>query len=90
MPDGLVNVPFRWSGVDGYYYLRRGEGPEELESAWNHILDTADAVTLIAHAHLSCLDDARFAALDRILGRLATDPAITVLTAGEAAGRRAG
>ena len=33
--EGIVQVPFRWSGVDGFYYLRSGQGPTDLEQAWN-------------------------------------------------------
>ena len=75
-------MPFRWSGVDGFYYLRSGKRPADLQRAWNALLDKADFVTLIAHAGISCVDDDRFAALDRILERVAT---MDVVTAGQIA-----
>lgn len=90
LPEGIVHVPFRWSGVDGYHYLQRGDGPEALLAAWTALLDKAEFVTLIAHAHLSCLDDDRFAALDAVLTRLSSDDACHVVTAAEAATAVAG
>ena len=89
--EGIAQIPFGWRGVDGYYYLARGEGPAEVEAGLGALVDRArddgsgGFATLICHAFLSAVDDARFAALTRVLERVASDPGITAVTAGDLA-----
>ena len=94
LPEGLAQVPFRWEGVDGYYYLAlhpdSPEAPAELEAGFGALIDEAVTaggfVTLICHAFLSAVRDDRFGALRSVLEQIVRDPAVTAVTAGEAAG----
>ena len=89
LAERIAHVPFRWSGVDGYHYRQLEASPRELEAAWSRLLDrvieTGGFLTLIAHASISGMDDQRFAALDRVLGRAATDDRLVVVDGRSAA-----
>jgi peptidoglycan/xylan/chitin deacetylase (PgdA/CDA1 family) len=93
LAEGIAQVPFDWHGVDGFYYLALHpddpEAPVHLEAGFGELLDRAIAhdgfATLICHAFLSAVDDARFAALTRVLERVVADPALRPVTAGGAA-----
>jgi peptidoglycan/xylan/chitin deacetylase (PgdA/CDA1 family) len=84
LPDGLVNVPWRWDMVDHWqYHMRtdRAVGPPDLADIWLRFVDAAvergELVTFIAHPRTSGLDDDRFAAFERVVRRVVDDGRIT-------------
>ena len=92
LPAGLAQVPFVWSAVDGFYYLRPAPvDPATVRDGWLRALDGAVArrglFLLICHAFITGVDDARLAALDAVVRAAASDDRITILTAGEVAER---
>jgi peptidoglycan/xylan/chitin deacetylase (PgdA/CDA1 family) len=90
LPSGLVQVPFRWSHVDGFHYLApEAASPSDLRDRWLASLErTARAGGLflvICHAFLTGVDRARLAALDAVLAAAVADPRISLRTVGEVA-----
>jgi peptidoglycan/xylan/chitin deacetylase (PgdA/CDA1 family) len=90
LPSGLAQVPFVWSGVDGYHYLR----PEPVEPAavraqWlqalERVAERGGLFLLVCHAFVSGVDEARLATLNDVLRAAVADPRVTVHTAGEIA-----
>lgn len=74
LPSGLVHVPWRYAMVDSVQYLRprgRAPAPEALQARWCAVLDQLAAqratTTLVLHAYVSGVEDARFAAARRVL-----------------------
>jgi peptidoglycan-N-acetylglucosamine deacetylase len=74
LAPGLAHVPWREDMVDSIQYLRhpvRPRTPAEMEAQWRAGIDRAaqsgETVTLVAHAFVSGVDDARFAALRNAL-----------------------
>ena len=68
LAPGLVHIPWRYSMVDSIQYLRhpvRARTPGELEASWLAAIDrTAKrgaTITVVIHAHVSGVDEARFA-----------------------------
>lgn len=93
LEEGIAQVPFSWKGVDGYYYLALHpddpDAPAKVEAGFGSLIDrvvsTGGFTTLISHAFLSAVDGDRFVALTRVLERVAADPAVEAVTAGQAA-----
>ncbi len=90
LPSGLAQIPFVWSGVDGFHYLRpEPADPVAVRAQWlqalERVADHGGLFLLICHAFVSGVDDARLRALGDVLGAAATDPRIDVRTAGEIA-----
>jgi peptidoglycan/xylan/chitin deacetylase (PgdA/CDA1 family) len=74
LAPGLAHVPWRDEMVDSIQYLRhpvRARTPDEMEALWRAGIDGAaergETVTMVAHAFVSGVDDARFAALRNVL-----------------------
>ena len=91
LPSGLAQVPFVWSGVDGFHYMRPDPVPPAyVRDGWLAALARAaergGLFLLICHAFLTGLDDDRLAALDAVMATARADDRITVRTAGEIAG----
>jgi peptidoglycan/xylan/chitin deacetylase (PgdA/CDA1 family) len=92
LPSGLVQVPFVWSAVDGFHWLRDApERPDAVRDRWLAALDRAAAsgglFLLVCHAHVTGLSEERTAVLDAVLAAACRDPRVTVCTAGEVARR---
>ncbi|MBI1814707.1 MAG: polysaccharide deacetylase family protein [Deltaproteobacteria bacterium] len=92
LPSGLAQVPFAWTGVDGFYYLRpEPVDPVLVRDRWLHALnDTAAHGGLfltICHAFITGVAEARLAALGAVMSAARADERITILTAGEIAQR---
>jgi peptidoglycan/xylan/chitin deacetylase (PgdA/CDA1 family) len=94
LAPGLVHVPWRYSMVDSVQYLRRPGGPiapAELATCWRTAIDraasTGATVTLVAHAYVSGVDDARFEALRSVLEHACLRGDVEVVTAGQIANR---
>ena len=92
LAPGLAHVPWREEMVDSIQYLRhpvRPRTPQEMEALWREGIDRAatagETVTMVAHAFVSGVDDARFEALQNVL-RYAGDR-VDVVTALEAANK---
>ena len=90
LPSGLAQVPFVWSGVDGFHYLRpEPADPATVRAQWLQALDRAaergGLFLLICHAFVSGVDEARVAALGDVIRAAIADPRVTVRTAGEIA-----
>lgn len=73
LASGLAHVPWRNSMVDSRQYLRNETppSPAELATRWKQMLDHAAerhcTMTLVIHAWVSGVDDARFAAVREVL-----------------------
>lgn len=90
LPSGLAQVPFVWTGVDGFHYLRpEPADPALVRDTWLRALDRTAArgglFLTICHAFITGIDDARVATLDAVMGAAVSDARVTVLTAGEIA-----
>ena len=70
----IVNVPFVWPGVDGYWYLRdEPENPATVEAAWRKALGADSLFLTICHPEITGIDEGRLAALDAIVGAAKAD-----------------
>ena len=90
LPGGLPQVPFVWSGVDGFFWLRdEPVPPADVERQWLAALDKAAArgglFVLVCHAHITGLDVRRSAALGAVMARAVADPRVSVRTVGQVA-----
>lgn len=92
LPSGLVQVPFVWPGVDGFYYLARNPpaDPAAVRDAWLAALQRAIArgglFVTICHAFLSGVAPARLAALEAVISA-AQDAGVEICTVGQVADR---
>lgn len=75
LTGGLAHVPWRHAMVDSIQYLRHPDGPRTpaaLQARWLHTLarlaEARATTTLVLHAHVSFVDDARFAVARQVLG----------------------
>lgn len=90
LAGGLPQIPFVWSGVDGFHYLRDAPAdPADVQARWLARLErTAEQgglFLLICHPHITGIEPARVAALGAVIARAVADPRIAVRTAGEVA-----
>ncbi len=70
--ETIVNVPFVWPGVDGYWYLRdEPADPAVVEAAWRKALGKPSLFVTICHPEITGLDEARLAVLDAIVAEAA-------------------
>jgi len=73
LPNGLINVPWRWSMIDAIHYSISTSGfrePARLADYWRSVIANipeGGLLTIIAHAHVSGLDQDRLAALRNVL-----------------------
>jgi len=91
-PD-LAHVPWRYAMVDSIQYLRhpvRPRTPAELEESWLAAIDrTADSrgtTTVVIHAFVSGVDEARFSVVRNVLTR-ARERGMEIITAHALANR---
>jgi peptidoglycan-N-acetylglucosamine deacetylase len=89
-PSGLVQIPFVWTAVDGFYYLRdQPVDPGEVRDTWLRALkrttEHGGLFLTICHAFITGVDDARLAVLDDVMRAARADERIAVRTAGEIA-----
>jgi len=92
LPSGLAQVPFVWTGVDGFHYLRpEPTDPGRVRDTWLQALERTAArgglFLTICHAFITGIHDARLAALDAVMRAAVSDPRVTLLTASEVAQR---
>jgi peptidoglycan-N-acetylglucosamine deacetylase len=92
-PD-LAHIPWRYAMVDSIQYLRhpvRPRTPAELEAAWLAEIERAASrgsmTTLVIHAFVSGVDDARFAVVRNVLTHARKRGDIDIATAGVVAER---
>jgi peptidoglycan-N-acetylglucosamine deacetylase len=90
LPSGLAQVPFVWSGVDGFHYLRPEPAqPAAVRAQWlqalERVADHGGLFLLVCHAFVSGVDEARVAALGDVMRAAVADARVTVRTAGEIA-----
>jgi len=90
LPSGLAQVPFVWTAVDGFHYLRaEPAAPSEVRDTWlrslARIAERGGLFLLICHAFLTGVDDARLAALDAVMEAAVSDERLVIRTAGEVA-----
>jgi peptidoglycan/xylan/chitin deacetylase (PgdA/CDA1 family) len=86
----LVQVPFVWPGVDGFYYLRDAQtDPKVVADRWKEALRKSvqrrGLFVLICHAFLTGIDPARLAALEDVMVAALRDENVELCTAGEVA-----
>jgi len=89
LAPGLAHVPWRYSMVDSIQYLRHHERPRtpaELQASWLAMIDRAAAtgstMTLVIHAFVSGVDEARFEVVRTVLTHAAQRRDLVVCTAG--------
>ena len=90
LASGLAQVPFTWTGVDGFHYLRPEPArPAEVRDAWLGVLarvaERGGLFVLVCHAFVTGVDDERLAALDAVIAAARVDPRIQIRSAGEIA-----
>jgi hypothetical protein len=90
LPSGLAQVPFVWTAVDGFHYLRpEPADPAEVRAQWMRTLaavaERGGLFVLICHAFITGVDEARLAALGDVMRAAVADPRVAVRTAGEVA-----
>jgi peptidoglycan-N-acetylglucosamine deacetylase len=88
LAPGLAHLPWHEDMVDSIQYLRhpqRPRTPAEMEALWRAGIDRAaasgDTVTLVMHAFVSAVDDARFAVLRSVLEYASGRPDLEIVTA---------
>lgn len=94
LAPGLAHVPWREAMVDSIQYLRhpvRPRTPAEIEASWIEAIDRTAAsggtTTVVIHAFVSGVDDARLAAVRNVLTHARRRGDLDIVTAGELAGR---
>ena len=92
LPSGVAQIPFVWPAVDGFYYLRpTPTDPGIVRDAWlralTRVAESGGLFLTICHAFITGIDETRLAAIDAVMRAAAADTRITILTAGEIAGR---
>ena len=90
LPSGLAQVPFVWTGVDGFHYLRpEPADPEAVRAAWLRALaqvaERGGLFLLVCHAFVTGVDEMRRAVLGDVLRAATNDTRLSVRTAGEIA-----
>jgi len=90
LAPGLAHVPWRYSMVDSIQYLRHHERPRtpvELQESWlamiEHAAATGSTMTLVIHAYVSGVDDARFDTISKVLTYAAKRKDLVLCTARE-------
>jgi peptidoglycan/xylan/chitin deacetylase (PgdA/CDA1 family) len=88
--SGLVQVPFVWSAVDGFYYLRQPAAePATVRDTWLRALERSiepgGLFVLICHAFITGVDPARLAALESVIHAAVTDGRVRIRTVGDVA-----
>jgi len=94
LATGLAHVPWREAMVDSIQYLRHPVRPRtaaEIEASWKDAVDRTAAsggtTTVVIHAFVSGVDDARFDAVRNVLTHARRRGDVDIVTAGELAGR---
>ena len=94
LAPGLAHVPWRYAMVDSIQYLRNvaaAPAPPELAARWRGMIDRAAeakcTMTLVIHAYVSGVDDARFAAVRDVLTYARRRGGIDICAAGALAAR---
>lgn len=94
LAPGLAHIPWREAMVDSIQYLRhpvRPRTPAEIEASWIEAVDRTAAsggtLTVVVHAFVSGIDEARFAAVRNVLTHARRRGEIEILTAGKLAER---
>jgi peptidoglycan-N-acetylglucosamine deacetylase len=89
LAPGLAHVPWRYALVDSIQYLRNvatAPTPPELAARWKRAIDRAVearcTITLVMHAYVSGVDDARFAAVREVLSHARRNTNLEFCTAG--------
>src|SRR5579862_3907469 len=90
LSSGLAQIPFVWTGVDGFHYLRpEPVDPAVVRDTWLRALKrTAERGGLfltVCHAFITGIDPARLSALDAVMQAAVADARVSVRTAGEIA-----
>jgi len=90
LASGLAQVPFTWSGVDGFHYLRPEPAePTAVRDGWlgalARVAERGGLFVLVCHAFVTGVDEERLAALDAVVAAARSDPRVRIRTAGEIA-----
>ena len=90
LASGLAQVPFTWTGVDGFHYLRPEPAhPAAVRDAWlgglARVAERGGLFLLVCHAFVTGIDEERLAALDAVVAAACADTRIRLRTAGEIA-----
>ena len=88
----ILSIPWTFDMSDYWNYVSAPEGPRDPDAVAEHWIELIDAaarsgglVTLIIHPFVSGVDDARMAALRRVLEHALNHPDIEVQSAGQVA-----
>ena len=94
LAPGLAHVPWRAAMVDSIQYLRhpvRPRTPAEIEASWIDAIDRTAAcggtTTVVIHAFVSGVDEARFAAVRNVLTHARRRGDVDIVTARQLAER---
>src|SRR6185369_9504760 len=88
LASGLAQVPFAWSCVDGFHYLRPNPpAAATVRDLWlsrlAKVAEEGGLFLTICHAFITGVDDERLAALDTVMAAAIADERVTIRTAGE-------
>jgi peptidoglycan/xylan/chitin deacetylase (PgdA/CDA1 family) len=90
LPSGLAQIPFVWTAVDGFHYLRPAPAdPSVVRAAWLSALERVATdgglFLVVCHAFITGVDEARLGVLGDVLRAATADARLAVRTAGEIA-----
>ena len=92
LQGGILSIPWTFDMIDYWHYVSPPEGPKDPDTVAKHWIGLIDAasrrgglVTLIVHPFVTGVDDARMAALRRVLEHAVEYPGIEVHSAGQVA-----
>ncbi len=90
LAPGLAQIPFVWTAVDGFHYLRpEPADPGAVRTAWLAALERVardgGLFLLVCHAFITGVDEARLAVLADVMRAAVADGRIAIHTAGEIA-----
>lgn len=90
LPSGLAQIPFVWSAVDGFHYLRPEPAePAAVRAQWlqalERVAEHGGLFLLICHAFISGVEEARLRVLRDVIRAADIDPRVEIRTAGEIA-----
>jgi peptidoglycan/xylan/chitin deacetylase (PgdA/CDA1 family) len=92
LQGGILSIPWTFDMIDYWHYVSVPDGPRDPATVATHWMGLIDAaadqgglVTLIVHPFVSGVDDARMAALRRVLEYAREHPGIEVRSAGQVA-----
>lgn len=94
LENGIPSLPWLWQLIDFYQYGMHPQGPQSparyealLSAEMERVATQGGVFTPIFHAVVSCVEDEKFAVLERLLDKAQADDRLQIMTAQELAHR---